>query len=129
VRAHRRGLLRRIAAELGDLQRARARQRDTEAALAAALASLGLARPGDIPGLTATGAAAILAGTGGPERYDTSSSLARHAGMSPSDNASGAFDGEAHISRRGRPSLRLTAWTPTWRCGAAPGTGRSARTG
>jgi len=53
VRAHRRGLLRRIAAELGDLQRARARQRDTEAALA----SLGLARLGDIPGLTATGAA------------------------------------------------------------------------
>jgi len=114
VRAHRRGLLRRIAAELGDLQRARARQRDTEAALAAALASLGLARPGDIPGLTATGAAAILAGTGGPERYDTSSSLARHAGMSPSDNASGAFDGEAHISRRGRPSLRLTAWRAVW---------------
>ena len=61
VRAHRRGLLRRIAAELGDLQRARAQQRDTEAAMAAALASLGLARLGDIPGLTVTGAAAILA--------------------------------------------------------------------
>jgi len=30
VRAHRRGLLRPIAAELGDLQRARAQQRDTE---------------------------------------------------------------------------------------------------
>jgi len=34
--------------------------------------------------------------------------------MSPSDNASGAFDGEAHISRRGRPSLRLTAWRAVW---------------
>ncbi len=114
VRAHRRGLLRRIAAELGDLQRARAQQRDTEAAMAAALASLGLARLGDIPGLTATGAAAILAETGDPRRYDTSSSLVKHAGMSPSDNASGAFDGEAHISRRGRPGLRLTAWRAVW---------------
>lgn len=34
--------------------------------------------------------------------------------MSPSDNASGAFDGEAHISRRGGPSLRLTAWRAVW---------------
>ncbi len=114
VRAHRRGLLRRIAAELGDLRRARAQQRDTEAAMAAALASLGLARLGDIPGLTATGAAAILAETGDPHRYDTSSSLAGHAGMSPSENASGAFEGEAHISRRGRPSLRLTGWRAVW---------------
>ena len=56
---------------------------------------------GDIPGLTATGAAAILAETGDPKRYDTSSSVVKHAGLSPSDNASGAFDGEAHISRRG----------------------------
>jgi transposase len=114
VRAHRRGLLRRIAAELGDLQRACAQQRDTEAAMAAALASLGLARLGDIPGLTVTGAAAILAETGDPSRYDSSSSLVKHAGMSPSDNASGAFDGEAHISRRGRPGLRLTAWRAVW---------------
>jgi transposase len=114
VRAHRRGLLRRIAAELGDLQRFRARQRDTEAAMTAALGDLGLARLGEIPGLTVTGAAAILAEAGGPRRYDTSSSLVKHAGMSPSDNASGAFDGEARISRRGRPSLRLTAWRAVW---------------
>jgi transposase len=114
VRGHRRGLLRRIAAELGDLQRARAQQRDTEAAMTAALACLGLARLGDIPGLTATGAAAILAEAGDPNRYDTSSSLVKHAGMSPSDNASGAFDGEARISRRGRPGLRLTVWRAVW---------------
>jgi transposase len=114
VRAHRRGLLRRIAAELGDLQRARAQLRDTGAAMAAALGDLGLARLGDIPGLTATGAAAILGETGDPRRYDTSSSLVKHAGMSPSDNASGAFDGEARISRRGRPGLRLTAWRAVW---------------
>ncbi len=114
VRAHRRGLLRRIAAELGDLQRARAQQRETEAAMVACLAGLGLARLGEIPGLTAAGAAAILAETGDPNRYDTSSSLVKHAGLSPSDNASGAFDGEAHISRRGRPGLRLTVWRAVW---------------
>jgi transposase len=114
VTGHRRGLLRRISAELGDLQRARAQRRDTEAGMVAALAALGLARLGDIPGLSATGAAAILAETGDPERYDSSSSLVKHAGMSPSDNTSGAFEGEAHISRRGRPSLRLAVWRAVW---------------
>ena len=47
-------------------------------------------------------------------RYDSSSSLARHAGLSPSGNASGAFEGQAHISRRGRPGLRLTVWRAIW---------------
>ena len=60
------------------------------------------------------GAAAILAETGGPRRYDGSSSLVKHAGMSPSDNASGAFSGQAHISRRGRPGLRLVVWRAVW---------------
>jgi transposase len=114
VRGHRRGLLRRVAAELGDLQRARAQRQETEAAMTAALGDLGLARLGEIPGLTATGAAAILAETGDPKRYDTSSSVVKHAGLSPSDNASGAFDGAAHISRRGRPGLRLTVWRAVW---------------
>ena len=82
--------------------------------MVAVLDELGLSRLGDIPGLTATGAAAILAETGDPKRYDTSSSLVKHAGMSPSENASGAFYGEAHISRRGRPGLRLTVWRAVW---------------
>ena len=47
------------------------------------LAELGLSRLGDIPGLTAVGAAAILAETGDPRRYDSSSSLVKHAGLSP----------------------------------------------
>jgi transposase len=78
------------------------------------LADLGLSRLGDIPGLTAVGAAAILAETGDPRRYDNSSSLVKHAGLSPSDNTSGTFHGEARISRRGRPGLRLTAWRAVW---------------
>ena len=110
VAASRRGLLRRVADELGDLQRTRAQLRAVETDMVAVLDELGLSRLADIPALSAVGAAAILAETGDPRRYDSSSSLVKHAGMSPSDNASGAFYGEAHISRRGRPGLRLTVW-------------------
>ena len=114
VVSSRRGLLRRCAGELGDLQRVRAQLRAVEAEMVAVLGELGLSRLGDIPGLTAVGAAAILAETGDPRRYDSSSSLVKHAGLSPSENASGAFHGEARISRRGPPGLRLTAWRAVW---------------
>jgi transposase len=110
----RRGLLRRCADELGDLARTRAQLRAVEADMAVVLGELGLSRLADIPGLTAVGAAAILAETGGPRRYDSSSSLVKHAGLSPAENASGAFEGLARISRRGRPGLRLTAWRAVW---------------
>ena len=110
----RRGLLRRCADELGDLARTRAQLRAVEADMVLVLGELGLSRLGDIPGLTAVGAAAILAETGDPRRYDSSSSLVKHAGLSPSENASGAFEGQAHMSRRGRPGLRLTAWRAVW---------------
>jgi len=49
----RRGLLRRCADELGDLQRTRAQLRAVEADMVAVLAGLGLSRLADIPGLTA----------------------------------------------------------------------------
>jgi len=106
----RRGLFRRIAGELGDLQRCRRLLREAEADMAALLGELGLARLGDVPGLTAAGAAVILAEAGDPRRYETSSSLVKHAGLSPADNASGAFEGASRISRRGRPGLRAAAW-------------------
>jgi transposase len=110
----RRGLLRRIGDELGDLARTRAQLRAVAADMAGVLGELGLSRLGDIPGLTAVGAAAILAETGDPRRYDSSSSLVKHAGLSPSENASGAFEGQAHMSRRGRPGLRLAVWRAVW---------------
>jgi transposase len=110
----RRGLLRRVADELGDLQRVRAQLRAVEADMAAVLGELGLSRLGGIPGLTAVGAAAILAETGDPARYDTSSSLVKHAGLSPADNDSGAVDAQAKISRRGRPGLRTAVWRAAW---------------
>lgn len=110
VPAMRRALFRRVRDELGDLRRFRRQLAEAEADMGALMAELGLSRLGDIPGLTLTGAAAILAEAGDPRRYETSSSLVKHAGLSPSDNASGAFEGAARISRRGRPSLRLAAW-------------------
>jgi len=110
----RRGLLRRVADELGDLQRTRAQLRAVEADMVTVLGELGLSRLGGIPGLTAVGAAAILAETGDPRRYDGSSSLVKHAGLSPADNASGAFEGQPRISRRGRPGLRLAIWRAVW---------------
>jgi transposase len=107
----RRGLFRRIADELGDLQRSRARLKAVETDMTAVLGGeLGLARLGDIPGLTLAGAAVILAEAGDPRRYETSKSLVKHAGLSPADTSSGAFEGESHISRRGRPGLRTAAW-------------------
>ena len=87
VVSSRRGLLRRVADELGDLQRIRAQLRAVEADMVSVLAELGLSRLAEIPALTAVGAAAILAETGDPRRYDGSSSLVKHAGLSPSDNA------------------------------------------
>ena len=110
----RRGLLRRCAGELESLRRTRAQLRAVEADMALVLEELGLSRLGDIPGLSAVGAAAILAETGDPRRYETSSSLVKHAGLAPSDNASGASEGQAHISRRGLPGLRLAVWRAVW---------------
>jgi transposase len=107
----RRGLFRRIAGELGDLRRARAQLKVAQADMARVLGrELGLARLGGIPGLTLAGAAAILAEAGDPSRYETSSSLVKHAGLSPADNSSGNFEGASRISRRGRPGLRTAAW-------------------
>ena len=107
----RRGLFRRIAGELGDLRRLRAQLEAVEAEMRAVLGGeLGLARLGGIPGLTLTGAAVILAEAGDPRRYETSKSLVKHAGLSPADTSSGAFEGTSRISRRGRPGLRAAAW-------------------
>jgi transposase len=107
----RRGLFRRVRDELADLRRVRARLRETEADMTAVLSGeLGLARLGGIPGLSLLGAAVILAEAGDPCRYETGGSLVKHAGLSPADTSSGAFEGASRISRRGRPALRTAAW-------------------
>jgi transposase len=67
-----------------------------------------------IPGLSAVGAAAILAETGDPARFDSARALVKHAGLCPRANQSGAYAGTTRISGRGRPALRLAAWRATW---------------
>ena len=67
-----------------------------------------------IPGLSAVGAAAILAETGDPTRFDTARALVKHAGLCPRDNASGTYPGKTTITGRGRPALRLAAWRAVW---------------
>ncbi|WP_163745495.1 transposase [Mycobacterium lacus] len=71
-----------------------------------------------IPGVSALGAAAILAETGDPTRFDSPRALVKHAGLCPRENASGTMTGRSRISGRGRPRLRLAAWRAVW--GALP---------
>lgn len=67
-----------------------------------------------IPGLSVVGAAAILAETGDPTRFDSARALVEHAGLCPRDNQSGAYAGTTCISGRGRPALRLAARRTIW---------------
>jgi transposase len=71
-----------------------------------------------IPGLSAVSAAAILAETGDPNRYDTPRTWVKHAGLAPRANESGNFRGQTKTSGRGRPGLRTAAWRAIW--GALP---------
>ena len=115
VAAHRPGALERAHFALGDWRDARARLADVEARMVAVLDDLGLTRlVTTIAGLTAAGAAAILAETGDPARFATPRSLVKHAGLCPRDNASGGYQGKTSISGRGRPALRVAAWRAVW---------------
>jgi len=111
-----RAVRRRVLGALEDLRYARARRERTEAAMIALLGELGIdyQRICQIPGLTPPTLAAILAETGDLRRYDSSSSVVKHGGMSPARNESAAFRGKTAISHRGRPGLRLAAWRATW---------------
>jgi transposase len=83
------------------------------------LDQLGLTeRVTSIPGVSAVGAAAMLAETGDLTRFDTARAVVKHAGLCPRDNTSGSFAGRSRISGRGRPGLRLAAWRAVW--GAFP---------
>jgi transposase len=115
VMAQRRGALERASWVLADWRSAKTRLAEVESRMVAVLDELDLsAYVTSIPGVSAVGAAAILAETGDPTRFDSPRGLVKHAGLCPRDNSSGTFDGRARISRRGRPRLRLAAWRATW---------------
>jgi transposase len=112
----RRAALRRVRGALADLKYARARRRQAETEMITLLGELGVDadRICQIPGLTPATLAAIVAETGDLRQYETSSAVVKHAGMSPARNESASFRGQARISRRGRPGLRLAVWRATW---------------
>ena len=66
-----------------------------------------------ITGLSAVGAAAILAETGDPRRFATARALAKHA-RAPREKLSGSFTGRTRLTGQGRPRLRLAAWRAVW---------------
>ncbi|GAA2848357.1 hypothetical protein GCM10010472_01590 [Pseudonocardia halophobica] len=111
VAGQRAGALERVRFALDDLAHARAELARVEARMIGVLDTLGLTELVEtIPGLSAVGAAAILAETGDPTRFASARSLVKHAGLCPRDNASGTYQGKTGISGRGRPELRLAAW-------------------
>ena len=115
VIAHRPGVLERVQLLLEDWQHAKDRLADTEQRMAAVLDELGLTGlVTSITGLSAVGAAAILAETGDPRRFATARALARHAGLAPREKLSGAFTGRTKLTGQGRPGLRVAAWRAVW---------------
>jgi len=115
VIVHRPGALQRTAMILHDWHTARARLAEAEAAMVTVIDELDLTNlVTSIPGLSAVGAAAILAETGDLTRFPSPRSVVKHAGLCPRDNASGHHHGKTTISGRGRPELRLAAWRAVW---------------
>jgi transposase len=115
VRAHRPGALERVALLLDDWLETHRRLVDTEIRMTAVLDELKLTDlVTSIIGLSAIGAAAILAETGDPSRFASARALVKHAGLAPREKLSGAFIGRTKLTGQGRPALRLAAWRAVW---------------
>src|SRR5450759_3282294 len=115
VLAHRLGALERVQLLLADWREARRRLAETEARMTAVLDELHLSELAtSITGLSALGAAAILAETGDLTRFATARALVKHAGLAPREKLSGTFVGRTKLTGQGRPGLRLAAWRAVW---------------
>ncbi|MFI5082393.1 MAG: transposase, partial [Streptosporangiales bacterium] len=115
VAAQRPGALERALLVLGDWRPIRGELADVNARMLQALEARGVLEvAGPVPGVSALQVAAILAETGDPSRFPTARAMVKHAGLAPCENSSGNHAGQAGISRRGRPTLRLAAWRAVW---------------
>jgi transposase len=115
VTAQRRGALERVHLLMADWRSLLARLADTEGRMCAVLDELGLTGlVTSIDGLSAAGAAAILAETGDLSRFASARSVVKHAGLNPAENTSATLAGRTRVSRRGRPGLRTAAWRAAW---------------
>jgi transposase len=119
VAVQRPGGMERVGLVLADWQAARAQLSDVESKMVGVLDAMGLTGlVTSIPGVSAVGAAAILAETGDPSRFASARSVVKHAGLNPTENTSATLRGTTRVSHRGRPGLRLAAWRAVW--GALP---------
>lgn len=119
VPSQRPAVVERVALVLDDWHHTARLQADVEARMVGVLDDLDLTGlVTSIHGLSAVGAATILAETGDLTRFDTARAVVKHAGLCPRANTSGTFQGDTRTSGRGRPSLRLAAWRAVW--GALP---------
>jgi transposase len=108
VTAHRAGALERVQLLLEDWTLTHQRIAETETRMTGVLDELGLTRlVTSITGLSAVGAAAILAQTGDPRRFATARALVKHSGLAPREKLSGAFIGRTKLTGQGRPGLGL----------------------
>jgi len=115
VAAQRRGALQRAKWVLADWRTTKTRLAEVETRMLEILDELELTDlVSSIPGVSALGAAAILAETGDLTRFDSPRALVKHAGLCPRENSSGTMTGRSRISGRGRPRLRLAAWRAVW---------------
>ncbi|HZJ05190.1 MAG TPA: IS110 family transposase [Nocardioidaceae bacterium] len=115
VLAHRHGALERVQLLLEDWAHNQRKLTDTEARMVRVLDELELTElVTSITGLSAVGAAAILAETGDPTRFATARALVKHAGLAPREKLSGTFTGRTKLTGQGRPRLRVAAWRAVW---------------
>ncbi len=117
VLAHRPAAFERIAWVIDDWDHATAKLVDTEARMVAVLDELELTELAcSIDGLSAVGAAAILAETGDLSRFTSARAVVKHAGLAPRERKSGTFTGKAQPVRSRPPRLRAAAWRAVWGC-------------
>ena len=122
--AHRPGAFERIALLLEDWTHAQQSLHDVETRMSGVLEELKLTElVTSIPGISAVGAAAILAQTGDPRRFTSARGLVKHAGLAPRERNSRARSKAApnsparaapgYGSRPGAPSGALNTPTPS----------------
>ena len=118
VLAHRPAAFERIAWVISDWDHAKTGLVDTEARMTAVLDELELTELAtSIDGLSAVGAAAILAETGDLTRFTSARAVVKHAGLAPRESASPAPSPAVPASPE--PAGHCCAPPPGERCGAA----------
>jgi transposase len=115
VTTHRPGALERVQFLLDDFRDTGQRQTETEARMVEVLDELQLTElVCSIVGLSALGAATILAETGDLTRFASARAVVKHSGLAPREKSSGTYTGRTKLTGQGRPGLRRAAWRAVW---------------